>query len=153
MTPWGLLSDGSRTGMGMRKRRAGAAPAEDLVTHKRAAPEYPDNELGHFRHHPTYSMGGAMKYVLVLSLLLWWLPTIGQMIAGYVGGRRAGGPWRGAVAAIVPVVLIVILAWGADRGLLGPWFVSMTAIPGAIGGGLAATPPPPAPAAPPPPPA
>ncbi len=107
--------------------------------------EVPDAELGRFQHHPTYSMWGAMKYILVLSLLLWWLPSFGQMIAGYIGGRRSGGPWRGALAAIVPVLVIVILAWSAERGLLGPWLASLTAIPGGIGGFLGETVPPAAP--------
>jgi len=128
--------------MSRRTRRGHEGEGSHAV---KLAPEYPDEELGRFGHHASYSMWGAMKYVLVLSVLLWWLPTFGQMIAGYIGGRRSGGPWRGAVAAIVPVVLIVILAWGADRGLLGPWFVSMTAIPGAIGGFFADTLPPAAP--------
>ena len=128
--------------MGMRKRRAVAAPAEDLVTHKRAAPEYPDNELGHFRHHPTYSIGSAVRYVFVLSLLLWWLPTIGQMIAGYVGGRRAGGPWRGVVAAILPVAVIVALAWGWDRGYLAPYLGGLAAVPSTLGQAVSAAVPP-----------
>src|SRR3990170_2641614 len=129
-------------GMSRRSRREHEGEGSHAV---KLAPEYPDEELGRFRHHASYSMWGAVKYVLVLSLLLWWLPTFGQMIAGYIGGRRAGGPWRGVVAAIVPVVLIVILAWGADRGLLGPWFASMPATPGAIGGYLGETLPPAAP--------
>ena len=128
--------------MSRRTRRGHEGEGSHAV---KLAPEYPDEELGRFGHHASYSMWGAMKYVLVLSVLLWWLPTFGQMIAGYIGGRRSGGPWRGVVAAIIPVVLIVILAWGADRGLLGPWFVSMTAIPGAIGGFFADTLPPAAP--------
>ena len=43
--------------MGMRTRRkSGEADAsEGLVTHKTVAHEYPDNELGHFRHRATYS--------------------------------------------------------------------------------------------------
>ncbi|MEK6851185.1 MAG: hypothetical protein AABY30_01460, partial [Candidatus Thermoplasmatota archaeon] len=73
------------------------------------------------------------KYILVLSLLLWWLPTVGQMIAGYVGGRRAGGPWRGIVAAILPVLFIVLLVWGTERGLLAPWLGALTGIPAGIG--------------------
>ena len=111
----------------------------------RVVPDYPDAELDTFRHHPTYSMWGAVKYVLVLSLLLWWLPTFGQMIAGYIGGRRSGGPWRGVFAAILPCLLIVLLAWAAQRGFLAPWLASLTAIPGGIGRFVAEAVPPAAP--------
>jgi len=128
--------------MGRKRHREDEADASPGVHLGKAVSEYPDAELGHFRHHPTYSMWGAMKYILVLSLLLWWLPTIGQMIAGYIGGRRAGGPWRGVFAAILPVAFIVFLAWGAERGLLGPWLAGLTAIPAAIGTGLASLVPP-----------
>jgi len=121
----------------MRRRRRERAEADaSPVLVKQAEPEYPDPELGHFRHHSAYSMWSAMKYVLFLSLLLWWLPTLGQMIAGYVGGRRAGGPWRGVIAAIVPVLAIVVLSWGAERGLLAPWLASLTAVPNAVGGAV-----------------
>jgi len=120
--------------MGMRHRRNSEADASDEpATHRRVVHEYPDNELGHFRHHPTYSIWGAVRYILILSVLLWWLPTIGQMIAGYVGGRRSGGPWRGVLAAILPVAFIIGLSWGSDHGYLTPWLTTLTAIPNLAG--------------------
>lgn len=125
--------------MPRRERRAKEADASPPV---KLVHEYPDNELGHFRHHAPYSMWGAMKYILVLSVLLWWMPTIGQMIAGYVGGRRAGGPWRGVVAAILPVALILLLSWGADRGYLAPYLANLTTVPSLIGGALSTAVPP-----------
>lgn len=128
--------------MGLRRRRTPEADASLPLAV--AAPSIPDHELGHFRH-PTYSIPSAMKYVLLLSVLLWWLPTVGQMIAGYVGGRRAGGPWRGVAAAVVPVVLIVVLAWGLDSGLLAPWLGGVVAIPAVIAGAVSGWFPPAAP--------
>ena len=134
----------------MRKRREEpeASEAEDAPRPRahHVVHEYPDPELGRFhrRHHP-YSIWSGMKYVLVLSLLLWWLPTIGQMIAGYIGGRRAGGPWRGVVAAIAPVFVIVLFAWGLEHGLVGPFLTGVAAIPTAIANGVAAVVPPLAP--------
>ena len=119
--------------MGRKRHREDEADASPGVHVGRKVHEYPDAELGHFHHRATYSMWSAVKYVFVLSLLLWWLPTVGQMIAGYVGGRRAGGPWRGIVAAILPVAFIVLLAWGAERGLLAPWLGALTGIPAGIG--------------------
>jgi hypothetical protein len=53
-----------------------------------------------------YSIWGAMRYTMILSLLLWWLPVFGQMIAGYIGGRKAGSPWKGVISAILPVVAL-----------------------------------------------
>jgi len=53
-----------------------------------------------------YSIWGAMKYTMVLSILLWWLPVFGQMIAGYIGGRKAGSPLKGVISAILPVVAL-----------------------------------------------
>lgn len=119
-----------------RLRPEGADEGDQSSRAIQVVPQAPDEELERFHHHPTYSMGGAMKYILVLSVLLWWLPTFGQMIAGYIGGRKSGGPWRGVIASIVPVLLIVLLAWGLERGLLGPWLESMRAIPGGLGGFL-----------------
>jgi hypothetical protein len=65
-----------------------------------------------------YSFWGAAKYTLVLTLLLWWLPIFGQMIAGYVGGRRAGSPIKAIVAAFVPVVTIFTIMYMFSSGIL-----------------------------------
>jgi hypothetical protein len=40
------------------------------------------------------------------------------MIAGYVGGRRAGGPWMGAIAAFIPVAIFLVILGLADHGIL-----------------------------------
>jgi hypothetical protein len=65
-----------------------------------------------------YSFWGAVKYTFVLTLLLWWLPIFGQMIAGYVGGRRAGSPIKAIVAAFVPVVTIFTIMYLFSSGML-----------------------------------
>ena len=54
------------------------------------ADTYDDEEAKKFEGPVVYSFWSAVKYTFTLSLLLWWLPIFGQMIAGYVGGRRAG---------------------------------------------------------------
>ena len=73
-----------------------------------------------------FSFWSATKYVLILSILLWWLPVFGQMIAGYVGGRKAGSPWKGLAAAILPVIAIFSVMTALDMLL-----------PRQIGGGSA----------------
>ncbi|MEC9356641.1 MAG: hypothetical protein VX836_02085 [Pseudomonadota bacterium] len=44
--------------------------------------------------------------MLILSVLLFWLPGIGSLIAGIVGGKVAGSVLRGLAAAILPSLLI-----------------------------------------------
>ena len=65
-----------------------------------------------------YSFWGAVKYTFVLTLLLWWLPIFGQMIAGYVGGRRAGSPIKAIIAAFVPVVALFTIMYLFSAGIL-----------------------------------
>jgi hypothetical protein len=65
-----------------------------------------------------YSFWGAVKYTFILTLLLWWLPIFGQMIAGYVGGRRAGSPIKSVVAAFVPVIVIFTIMYLFSSGIL-----------------------------------
>lgn len=48
----------------------------------------------------------GMIWMLVLSLLLFWLPTFGPLIAGAVGGKRAGGVGAGLLAALIPSLLL-----------------------------------------------
>ncbi|MCZ6758981.1 MAG: hypothetical protein O7D29_01205 [Gemmatimonadetes bacterium] len=61
-----------------------------------------------------------------LSVLLFWLPIIGPFIAGYFGGRKAGGVGPAVIAVFLPSLVL-----GAITILLG-WL--LTAIP--IVGGL-----------------
>jgi hypothetical protein len=66
------------------------------------------------RSRKAYSIWSAMKYTMILSILLWWLPVFGQMIAGYIGGRKAGSPWRGLIAAILPVIALFAVITSLD---------------------------------------
>jgi len=74
----------------------------------------------------------GMIWMFVISLLLFWLPGIGSLIAGVVGGKQAGGVIKGILAALLPGIVVAI----------GLFFVGtmLTTLPviGAIlaGGGL-----------------
>lgn len=83
--------------------------------------------------HVVYSFWSASKYVLILSLMLWWLPMFGQMIAGYVGGRRAGSPWKGIAASIIPVVCLYAVMTAFDSGALPSHVGGFAIAPAAIG--------------------
>lgn len=68
-----------------------------------------DNEVGRFhRDGPPFSFWSSSRIILILSFLLWWIQPAGPMIAGYVGGRRAGSPIKAVIAALMPVFAIYI---------------------------------------------
>jgi|GEM_PF-1296498 len=54
----------------------------------------------------TYDFWSGVKYIVFLSAILWWIPLFGPMLAGYVGGRRTGGPKKGIIASIVGLGII-----------------------------------------------
>jgi len=54
----------------------------------------------------TYDFWSGVKYIVFLSAVLWWIPLFGPMLAGYVGGRRTGGPKKGLLASIVGLGII-----------------------------------------------
>ena len=97
------------------------------------------------------SLFSAMNWMGGLSLLLFWVPVVGPLIAGFVGGRKAGSIGRAVLAVFLPAVLLggMVLgavayltdtfAWGILAGLgtavllllnIGPLLV------GAVVGGL-----------------
>lgn len=47
----------------------------------------------------------AMIVMFVISLLLFWLPVIGPVVAGVFGGRSAGGVLASITAAVLPSIL------------------------------------------------
>ncbi len=74
-------------------------------------------------------VAGAL-WMFLLSLLLFWLPVLGPLIAGLVGGKKAGGVGAAIAAVFLPAVFVGILL-----------FVLFTAIGlplvGVLTGGLA----------------
>ncbi len=117
-------------------RKQKNAPKQRMLPYKLASYEH-DHEGKKIRSSKVvYSFWSASKYVLILSLMLWWLPMFGQMIAGYVGGRRAGGPWKGVAAAIVPVVSLYAIATGFSSGLLPSHAFGVAIAPSLIGATL-----------------
>jgi hypothetical protein len=52
------------------------------------------------------SVGSAMGWMFVLSILLFWLPVIGPLIAGFVGGRKAGSVGNALLAVLLPALVL-----------------------------------------------
>jgi hypothetical protein len=125
-------------GMGLLRRRAAEAPEE------RGAPPHHgvyqvevDSERHRFHEDVPFSFWGSAKIVLLLSILLWWLPqSAGYMVAGYVGGRRAGSPWRAVFAALIPVIVIFGVSAAYDNGYARGQIDFLAGLPAAVANGI-----------------
>lgn|SRR5512132_787043 len=99
------------------------------------------------------NLWSGMNWMAGLSLLLFWLPVVGPMIAGVVGGWKAGDLRRALLAVFLPAVGTGILVavgigwlthlafWGFLAGLGGLVLALLNVGPmlvGAIAGGIAA---------------
>ena len=64
-------------------------------------------------------MFSALRYTLLCMMLLWWIPIVGQAIAGYVGGRKAGTPARGMVVTLLCALAMVGVMTIIATGIIG----------------------------------
>lgn len=55
------------------------------------------------------SMSSAMTWMFVISVLLFWLPVAGPLLAGIVGGKKAGSIGRSVAAVLLPGLILGIL--------------------------------------------
>ena len=78
------------------------------------------------------SMIMGMIWMFVISLLLFWLPAFGPLIAGIVGGKVAGGVGSGMLAALLPGILLAVALF------VGGTMLTALPVIGAViaGGGL-----------------
>ena len=51
------------------------------------------------------SVASAIIWMFILSVLLFWLPVAGPLIAGFVGGRKAGSLANAMLAVFLPAIL------------------------------------------------
>jgi hypothetical protein len=65
------------------------------------------------------SISGAMLWMTVISLLLFWLPVLGPFLAGFVGGRVAGGVGPAIIAAVLPAAIFGVLLFVLATALTG----------------------------------
>ena len=99
------------------------------------------------------SIGSAIVWMVVISLLLFWLPVVGPFVAGLVGGKKAGGVGAAIVAVFLPSIILggaLFLLTGALVGVpivgaiagMGAFALSLAGVGpllvGAIIGGLLA---------------
>ena len=97
-----------------------------------------DGEAGHLRGEgPPFSFWGSSRIILILSFLLWWIQPAGPMIAGYVGGRRAGSAMKAVVAALLPVVVIFAANAVYSHNVAAQQIDFVASLPNVVGDGAA----------------
>ena len=65
------------------------------------------------------SVGSGIFWMFLVSLLLFWLPVIGPVIAGLVGGKKSGGVGNAIAAVFVPGIIFGILLFLLATSLTG----------------------------------
>lgn len=61
----------------------------------------------------------GMIWMAVISLLLFWLPAAGPLIAGIAGGKVAGSVGAGFMAALLPGIMLSIVLFFTGTLLTG----------------------------------
>ena len=61
----------------------------------------------------------AIIWMSVISLLLFWLPFVGPLIAGVVGGKSAGGVGSAILAVLLPCIVFSALLFFVASSLTG----------------------------------
>lgn len=51
------------------------------------------------------SIGSAILWMFALSIVLFWLPIVGPLVAGFIGGRKAGSLTNAILAALLPGII------------------------------------------------
>jgi hypothetical protein len=78
------------------------------------------------------SIIAGLFWMLVISILLFWIPTIGPLIAGIVGGKKSGGVGNAILAALLPAVLMGGLLFLFGSALTGAPIIGFVAGMGAF---------------------
>src|SRR5262245_34107957 len=79
----------------------------------------------------TRIVAGAV-WMFVISVLLFWLPVVGPLVAGIVGGKKAGGVGAALTAGVVPAIGRGILLFVCATLLAGLPLVGVLAGMGAF---------------------
>lgn len=104
MKGWSVYTN-TRIEAEVERRLAESYPTQDFVQKLR---DRQGSTVAPAPPHPQYKTGsilGAVAWMIGLSLLLFWMPLLGPIIAGVVGGSRAGSLGNALIAVFLPSIL------------------------------------------------
>ena len=94
-----------------------------------------NHNLGKRSHdmaNSTGSIGAGIVWMFIISILLFWLPVIGPLLAGLVGGKKSGGVGNAVAAVFLPGVVFGLLLFFLASSLTGVPLVGAIAGVGGI---------------------
>ena len=100
--------------MHLRKRSSGAAIVSRANARGVAEALLGTDQKG---QNSLYDTRSGTFLTTILLFVLGWIPMIGQMVAGFVGGRRAGSPMRGFVAVFFGTIITLLIMFLTVEGL------------------------------------
>ncbi len=65
------------------------------------------------------SVASGIIWMFIISLLLFWLPVIGPLIAGIVGGKKSGGIGSAIGAVLLPGIVFGVILFALATSLSG----------------------------------
>ncbi len=65
------------------------------------------------------SVVGGRIWMFIISVLLFWLPVLGPLIAGLVGGKKSGGVGSAIAAVFLPGIIFGIILFVLASSLTG----------------------------------
>jgi len=107
-------ADTSASGMHLKKRSSGASVSGGAKIRGAAEAVLGTDLKG---QNSVYDTRSGTLLTIVLLFVLGWIPMIGQMVAGFVGGRRAGSPMRGLISSSVGTFIVVAFLFLIAEGL------------------------------------
>ncbi|MFT7128436.1 MAG: hypothetical protein ACI89U_000543 [Gammaproteobacteria bacterium] len=65
------------------------------------------------------SVIGGIFWMFFISILLFWLPVVGPLIAGIVGGKKSGGVGAAMAAVFLPSIIFGALLFSLAASISG----------------------------------
>lgn len=65
------------------------------------------------------SVGAGIAWMVFISILLFWLPVLGPLVAGFVGGRKSGGVGNGLAAVFIPAIILAVILFTLGASITG----------------------------------
>ena len=73
------------------------------------------------------SVIAGIFWMFLISILLFWLPFVGPLIAGVVGGKKAGNIENALLAVFLPAIVLGILLFAFSSALTGAPLIGFVA--------------------------